>query len=557
MTSENRQRYRILRYFCNAKTVAMTLEQRHDKFMPENACERPLTTLLSFFWAVLAMTLSAQSVSESLERTGFKANPLYVFNYPSTGPDGQPVVLSAALAVWQPGTPSNDDAIESVIVGCHITILADYECPTGLKDTIVLRDSYLTACLPGHAYSRPLNRSLVIMPDYEGYGITREHIHPYLDWRTTARQVTDAVRYGLQLYRKLSENSGCPPLASDWKTYCIGYSQGGAAAMATQRYIEENGLSRELHLAGSVCGDGPYDLLGTLRFYIEDDGSSYGVSTPHRRDQLSMPVVLPLIVKGMLDTHPDMQQHCLSDYFSKKFLDTGVIGWIEDKALKPGLQKNTMQIAELFYQQAEKGLTAADGTVYTAREMQQLFVEHKKKTVLFVNNYHITADLRQLFTPECYAYFADAGHLSNLPADSEHPMHALHRALYDNSLCHSWTPQHRIVLLHSRHDQIVPYGNCQAVSGIIPQDKMMILDFSQADHMEAGQSFYLGLTEKAFATYIDWIGQGLPTGTGVTVPADNKRDGNWYTPDGRPLEGQPTENGLYLHQGEKILLHNR
>jgi hypothetical protein len=67
----------------------------------------------------------------------------------------------------------------------------------------------------------------------------------------------------------------------DWKSVCIGYSQGGSVALATHRFIEENGLADELHFAGSVCGDGPYDPVAHLGYYMNDDGETYNGSSQH------------------------------------------------------------------------------------------------------------------------------------------------------------------------------------------------------------------------------------------------------------------------------------
>lgn len=86
----------------------------------------------------------------------------------------------------------------------------------------------------------------------------------------------------------------------------ISYSQGGAVALAAQRYIEQNGLSDQLHFRGTLCGDGPYDLISTLQYYLDDDGTSYDVTTVHRKDQVTLPVVIPMIMNGMIVGTPDM-----------------------------------------------------------------------------------------------------------------------------------------------------------------------------------------------------------------------------------------------------------
>ena len=171
--------------------------------------------------------------------------------------------MLSALACM-PDDNANEAVINNVLVGCHVTITADRDCPSRFNQTgSTFSDVYLTMTLAGNnslekgdmAYN-----NLVILPDYEGYGTTRNRPHPYLCEEITGRQVTDAVRAGIALYQNDSQTESIRrAFRDDWRTICTGYSQGGAVAMATQRYIEQNDLSEELHLAGSLCGDGPYD----------------------------------------------------------------------------------------------------------------------------------------------------------------------------------------------------------------------------------------------------------------------------------------------------------
>jgi hypothetical protein len=89
-------------------------------------------------------------------------------------------------------------------------------------------------------------------------------------------------------------------------------------------------VSDELHFQGSICGDGPYNLVNTLRFYLVDDGTSYGEQTPHQKGMVTLPVVVPLIMKGMSETHPAMAPYKYEDFLSQQLLDTGVLNWNDD-----------------------------------------------------------------------------------------------------------------------------------------------------------------------------------------------------------------------------------
>lgn len=228
----------------------------------------------------------------------------YNYNYPSINADGERVLLSGMACM-----PDEDcDRVNNVIIGCHITITSNKECPSSYadegsssSDLSILMNHASSGLIFHVSQNRMYCYNLVILPDYEGYGITRNHAHPYLYQELTARQVVDGVRYGIALYNTSNLiNDIRHPFRNNWRSIPVGYSQGGSVALATQRFIEQNNLTDELHLAGSVCGDGPYDPIATLLYYVKQyrDG-----------DPLSMPVVMPLILKGMCDSNPYHDEH--------------------------------------------------------------------------------------------------------------------------------------------------------------------------------------------------------------------------------------------------------
>ena len=218
---------------------------------------------------------------------------VYSFNYPTINTAGERIVLSSALIAW---TPTDDrqesDSIETIHIYSHATIGSDEERPSSQGFS---KEQLMLQTLPRRNYKELLGdktaayvgRCIIIAPDYEGYGVTKDLPHPYLSQRLTAQQVLDAVDYGLELYRKQAAEKSADnpllPIKSDWRMFGLGYSQGAAVTLAWQRLIEEKGLAEQLHFYGSICGDGPYDLIATLRYYMDDDGSSYGQSTPHQK----------------------------------------------------------------------------------------------------------------------------------------------------------------------------------------------------------------------------------------------------------------------------------
>ena len=394
---------------------------------------------------------------------------VFKYEYPSVSADGSVVTLSAIAAC---PTKGGCKETRDVVIGTHITITANRECPSnttagfdsqdwgilmslaggqkikfGWKTNLVMGAVTLVCPIIGGTLWGTLgistevtsaepsnNYNLVILPDYEGYGLTSGRSHPYLYQELTARQVVDATRYGIALYNNDPATSSFRhPLRSDFRSLTCGYSQGGSVALATHRFIEQNGLAEELHFVGSICGDGPYDPMATLMYYVKNDLEN---------KKMSMAVVLPLIIKGMLDSNPYMKSHKASDYFRQEFLDTGIMGWLNDKNM------STDDIENAWAQMAKNG-----------------------QTTIFDTNGH--ALMRNIMNQECYSYFAalyeQNKNTFTQAAGVPLPTHRgtiedLHFALASNDLTMGWVPQHTIMLFHSTDDTVVPYENFTRVS---------------------------------------------------------------------------------------------
>ena len=437
---------------------------------------------------------------------------IYSFEYPTKSASGEYMLMSATLMAWTPKQRLAEDKIESVHLYCHYTVSSNNECPafsatneatveqTMLK-LILERDfGTVSGCIVPQ-----VGRAIIIAADYEGYGMTKDRVHPYLAQDVTARQEVDAVTYGLKLYRKLAaeEGSTALPLSDDFISFSYGYSQGGSTSLAVHRYLEQHGLDDELHFKGSINGAGPHDLVATLRYYFDDDGDSYGMTTTHRKGYVSMPVVLPMIVQGMLASDPDMKGYKLEDYFSQHFLDTGIIDWLNSKEF------TTTQIEEKWLKQIEYGLTA-NGRTYTPEQMEELFYSELVNSMMGLTR-HVRGKADRLFTPEGYAYFANADNFKSVPAQATDAFTALHRALAKNDVTRGWQPKHRALFLHSRGDMVAPYVNYLNFkeahgSGEGTLYKVVDDEFTTADHVDGGITFFMGLgLLDTLAPYFQWV----------------------------------------------------
>ena len=335
--------------------------------------------------------------------------------------------------------------------------------------------------LLGSGEAKYVGRCIIIAPDYEGYGVTKNRPHPYLSQRLTAQQVLDAVNYGLKLYREQAAEKTADnpllPIKKDWRTFGIGYSQGAAVTLAVQRLIEENGAADLLHYCGSICGDGPYDLIETMRYYFYDDGNSYNTTTDHRKGTSTYPIVVPLIVKGMLDTNPYMRAHKAADYFNPKFIETGILDWIGQK------KKTTGDIENAFkdcYYNGKNG----DKTYF--------------RDILEPNG---SAKMRNIMNKECLDYFTNIYDkykdkyktAEGIPLPEKRGvMEDLHMALASNDLTNGWEPKHHILLFHSNADTTVPYDNAERAKAKLGDWAVLHTANLKHDHVDSGKDFFAG-----------------------------------------------------------------
>lgn len=259
--------------------------------------------------------LLAMAAAPSLRAANIWASyTTQVMYYESVDAHNRPITLSALLYIPD-RTQRSDNLLSTVtypydvsfiMLDCHPTIASDAESATGASPLIDV-GGYM--CAEG---------ALVVCPDYIGYGITAEEVHPYLVETLTARNCIDCELAAIAQLREEGLT-----FAPDYYTIVTGYSQGGAVAMACHKYIENN-LSQPdqdiIRFHHSVCGDGPYSLTATMQTYAE-------------WDELAYPCVLPMLLQGLKDAYDDgcMRSVQLSDYLVPAVLQSDVLELVRGK----------------------------------------------------------------------------------------------------------------------------------------------------------------------------------------------------------------------------------
>ena len=313
------------------------------------------------------------------------------YTYPSTDVKGESITLSAAafwLGYFVDGA-WNDFQPDDICLMEHYTITSDAEAPT---NTFAL-EMFITG------------NTLTIMPDYIGYGVTKELSHPYLHHDVCAINSIDALTSGYDLF---DDNVLCG-MAEGWKLYLAGASQGAANAIAVHKYMDTHPeFAAEWNFAASNCSSGPYSPVVTIDKYLADGKVAY-------------PVVFPLVVKTMFDSYPEIMGGFREEMaYAESYLAVKA----EIEGMLAGKVHNTAAINQVFIDKVRKTVDAelADGEIYLTDILSPAMLDKK--------------------SPICKAFY---------------------RCLEKNDLTKGWTPKHPMKLHYSPYDAVVPQENSHAV----------------------------------------------------------------------------------------------
>lgn len=101
---------------------------------------------------------------------------------------------------------------------------------------------------------------LVVMPDYTGYGSTKDETHPYGAYHIIAASVIDMLRAAKELCDKNN-------ILLSGKNFFSGWSEGAAVALATVKSLEEDHKG-EFTPTATVLNAGPYYTSGFADYVL-------------------------------------------------------------------------------------------------------------------------------------------------------------------------------------------------------------------------------------------------------------------------------------------------
>ena len=263
--------------------------------------------------------------------------------------------------------------------------------PKGKRPKRMILVSHYTVCSNAEAPSNcfSLEGVLVklgyglIIPDYMGYGVTANEVHPYLVMDLTARNVLDmylAVRPWLKAVNMEPENDDI---------YLMGYSQGGATTMAVEHLIETEYCFPEdpeyVKIHRVFAGGGPYDVKATYERFVTTDVSGY-------------PVAVPLVLQGMIkgnnlniqmeDIMQDWLYEKMDDWINSKLYTSAQINKLintkvtHELLTEEGMNQTSDKVAELY-----KAMTMNSITSYNWIPEASIYIMHSMddETVPYTN----------------------------------------------------------------------------------------------------------------------------------------------------------------------------
>ncbi|MDC8002492.1 lipase family protein [Aureisphaera galaxeae] len=174
-----------------------------------------------------------------------KSITAFRIEYPSSV-NGTEKMLSGIVLI-----PHEKEAPLPILLYCHGTLFNKEDAPSRWDSAVQLE------AIPA------MEGYITFIPDYLGYGSTRDEVPAYFDQEITTQTILDILPHGLNYL----DNCG---IAYRNDLYILGYSQGGHAAISVLKNMEEeNATNLEVKAATSIAA--PFKLKENVNHILEKD----------------------------------------------------------------------------------------------------------------------------------------------------------------------------------------------------------------------------------------------------------------------------------------------
>ncbi len=217
-----------------------------DLDQPSNPQVEGGEVVVSFDQALMKKTLmKAGAADENTTVFGYTA---YKIPYVTTDEEGNEVAVSGLMVV-PTGLPAavTEQLGLSLVSDDHGTIFANAEAPGVIGENTSAPDgaAIILTALAGF---------VTLQPDYVGFGDSNDHYHPFILKKSLVSATIDFIK-AARVFAEKNE------IKLNGQLFLTGYSEGGYAALATLKKIEETpSLFEEMPVSVTAPMAGPYAL---------------------------------------------------------------------------------------------------------------------------------------------------------------------------------------------------------------------------------------------------------------------------------------------------------
>ena len=152
---------------------------------------------------------------------------------------GQDIQASGLL-----GIPQGTSTTPALLSAQHGTMFKQSDAPSNFPNTFSGFELFASTGF------------VTVIPDFIGYGISKDIFHPYYDKQASALAVVNMVKAAQYFLETKS-------VAINDNLFLVGYSEGGYVTMAAQQEIETH-AGHNLAVTAAAEGAGGYDLTGFM-----------------------------------------------------------------------------------------------------------------------------------------------------------------------------------------------------------------------------------------------------------------------------------------------------
>lgn len=337
------------------------------------------------------------------------------FDYHTVDVRGDSVVLSAAMFYPDNNLGKKGHVLESVSLVVHTYLEYNTDCPT-IKGELSM--------------GRALWNSLVVIPDLQGYGSSRQLGDAEMMATDIVNQIVDCERVALQIAKARGL-----VMADDYYTDVMGYSLGMSAAMGVAKWMEQ-------------CSEEDKKLFRYSKAFV--GGGIYGyfeVATTIARGEVdsdfSNEFVVHIPTIPYFASEQDLCGYSPDDFFSKEF------STVRD---------------------------TVDGHPFSASRFNMYKGSESTYGYYYSESYGVIerSDFDDIYAPDM--------HSSRMQLDPSQPKTAVFKKMCDRQNPFlDWVPQHRVLIFQAENDNIAlcslarkAYDILQTNGGIINQNVAML-----------------------------------------------------------------------------------